>query len=53
MTPLAAQLAESVRVAIHQQLDDVCWCNDWPRYVLTEEGERVAERYEEREREER
>lgn len=48
----AIELAESIRQDIHRQLDELCWCNDWPRYVLTDEGRRVAEEAERREREE-
>ena len=49
MVTLTEQLAESLRLAVHRDLDELCWCNDWPSVRLTAEGERVVERVRERE----
>ena len=43
---LVETLAESIRVAIHAQLDDIIAGSERCPYVLTPEGEEVATRHE-------
>lgn len=45
---LTETLAESVRVAIHRQLDELIQGSQRCPYVLTEAGHEIAQRYEAR-----
>lgn len=45
---LTSTLAESVRVAVHAQLDELIQGSQRCPYVLTEAGHEIAQRYEAR-----